>query len=349
MNRKDQHVNLALEYHKEKKESDFDDIQFVHDAFPEISVDEIDISTQIAGMKLDHPFYINGMTGGSEATKEYNQKLAILSRETNTFMGLGSLSAALKDPDLEDTYTIARKENPKGKIFANLGSEKTLEDAKKAVQIIDGDGIQIHINAVQEIVMPEGDRDFKGWLRNIKDIVEGLGLPVIVKEVGFGMSRKAIGQLADIGVKTIDISGKGGTNFAKIENSRRKRDSYDFLENYGNSTPASLMESQEYLDRVEVVASGGIRNSMDIVKALSLGASGVAMAGKVITLVNDLDMDHAIEVVESWKYQIKSIMALLGVKNIEELRKKDLVISGKLRDWCQTRNIDYKHFANRNK
>lgn len=349
MNRKDEHLNLALEYHKEKQVSDFDNIDFVHDVFPEVNVEDVDISTTIAGNKLEHPFYINGMTGGSELTKKYNQKLAQLAARTHTFMGVGSLSAALKDPSVSDSFTIVRDENPNGLIFANLGADKTLEDAKKAVALIKADGIQIHVNAGQEIVMPEGEREFEGWLNNIKEIIEGIEVPVIVKEVGFGMSRKAIKQLIEIGAKTVDISGKGGTNFARIENSRRKKDSYQFLENYGNSTVVSMLEAQEFLGQTQIVASAGIRNSMDIVKALALGADGVAMAGRFISLVNDMEIDEAVEVVESWKYQIKSIMALLGARNIKELREKDLILRHDVKDWCDLRDIDYKKFANRSK
>lgn len=347
MNRKDEHVKYALEFHKEAQRSDFDNIDFVHDVFPEVDVDEVDISTNVAGFELEHPFYINGMTGGSELTKEYNKKLAILARETNTFMAVGSLSAALKDPSVIDSYTIARDENPNGILFANLGADKTLEDAKKAIEIIGADGIQIHVNAGQEIVMPEGERKYKGWLNNIKSIIEGVDVPVTIKEVGFGMSRKALKELYEVGAKTVDISGKGGTNFAKIENSRRTEDSYDFLLSHGNSTVVSLLESQEFQDKLQIVASSGIRNSMDIVKSLALGADAVAMAGRFISLVNDYEMDEAIKIVNNWKYQIKSIMTLLGAKNIQELRQKDIIIRNEVKDWCEIRGIDYKAFGNR--
>lgn len=349
MNRKDEHVKYALEFHKEKQRSDFDNIDFVHDVFPEINVEDVDISTSIAGFKLEHPFYINGMTGGSELTKKYNRKLAILARETNTFMAVGSLSAALKDPSVIDSYTVARDENPNGILFANLGADKTVEDARKAIEIINADGIQIHVNAGQEIVMPEGERQYEGWLSNIKSIIEGVDVPVTIKEVGFGMSRKALSQLHSIGAKTVDISGKGGTNFARIENSRREEDSYSFLESYGNSTVVSLLESQEYLDKMQIIASSGIRNSMDIVKCLALGANAVAMAGRFISLVNDYEIEDAIKIVNNWKYQIKSIMTLLGAKNIQELRSKDIILRNEVKDWCEIRGIDYKGFGNRSK
>lgn len=349
MNRKDEHLNLALDFHKEKRLSDFDNIDFVHNVFPEINMNDVDITTNIVGYDLNHPFHINGMTGGSELTKKYNQMLAILARETKTFMGVGSLSIALKDESTHDSFKIARRQNPNGIIFANLGADKTLEDAKKACEIIDADGIQIHINVCQEIVMPEGERSFSGWLDNISKIVDGLGLPVMVKEVGFGMSKSAIKSLKEIGVTTIDVSGKGGTNFAKIENSRRTNDKYNFLENYGNSTVVSLLEAQEYVNNTNIIASGGIRNSMDIVKSLALGAKSVAMAGRFLSLVNDLGMEEAISEVNNWKYQIKSIMTLLGSKNISELQNTDIILRNEVREWAELRNIDVKKLANRKK
>lgn len=347
MNRKDEHLNLALKFHKDFRTSDFDNLDFVHDVFPEVNVDEIDLSTNVAGFDLEHPFYINGMTGGSELTKKYNRMLAILARETHTLMGVGSISAALKDFKVADSFTIVREENPSGIIFANLGADKNYKQAREAIKLIDADGIQIHVNVGQEIVMPEGEREFKGWIQNIAQIIEKVDVPVIIKEVGFGMSRYAIEKLVEIGAKTIDISGKGGTNFAKIENTRRKNDSYSFLENFGNSTVVSLLEAQEYLDKVQIIASSGIRNSMDIVKSLSLGANAVAMAGRFITLVNDYEMNEAVEIVNTWKYQIKSIMALLGAKNIEDLTKKDIIIRNEVKDWCDIRGIDYRKFGNR--
>jgi len=348
INRKDEHLNLALEFQKLERKSDFDSIDFIHDVFPNIDMKDVDISTRIAGFDLEHPFHMNGMTGGSDLTKSYNEKFAILARETNTFMAVGSLSVALKDKSTHETFKIARKQNPNGVIFANLGADKNLEDAKKACEIIGANGIQIHVNAAQEIIMPEGEREFSKWLDNISDIIENLGLPVIIKEVGFGMSRNAIKQLYEIGAKTVDISGKGGTSFAMIENSRRQeKDKLDFLNDYGNSTVISLLESQEYLDKIEILSSSGIRNSYDIVKSLALGAKSVAMAGRFLRLVHDLPIEEAIERVNMWKDQIKSIMTLPGAKNLEELSNTDLVIKNDVKDWCEARNIDYKKFANR--
>lgn len=346
--KKDDHVNLALKFHGLDKKSDFDNLQFVHQVFSDVSVDDVDIGASFAGYNFDQPFFINGMTGGTGKTKGYNEKLSILARETGLFIASGSISVGLKDPSVLDSFKVIRKLNPEGIVFANLGAEKTLEDAKRAVDILDADGLQIHVNICQELVMPEGDRGFSKWLKNIEDIVKNLGLPVVVKEVGFGMSRSAIKSLLDIGVKTIDIGGKGGTNFARIENFRRiEDDKYNFLENFGNSTVVSLLEAKEFIDDHEILASGGIRNSLDIVKALAFGAKSVGMAARFLNLVENKPLDKAIEEVNNWKYHIKSIMSLLGCKNIKELKNTDLILQNDVKQWAQARRIDWTEYANR--
>lgn len=347
MNKKDDHLNLALEFFKEEKISDFDNVDFIHKVLPETNVNDVDISTSFASYIFNQPFHINGMTGGTDKTKEFNRKIAILARETGIFMAAGSLSVALKDESVIDSFKVIREENKNGIVFANLGADKSLEEAKRACDILDADGIQIHINVCQEIVMPEGERHFSGWLDNISEIVAKLGLPVLVKEVGFGMDRSAVDKLQKLGVKTIDISGKGGTNFARIENFRRNKFKYNFLENFGNSTVVSLLEAKQSKNLAEILASGGVRNSMDIVKSLSLGAKSVGMAAGILNLVNEESMEDAIDIVNHWKYEIKAIMALLGAKNINDLKKTDLIFRNDVKDWCEVRDIDYKSFANR--
>lgn len=348
MRRKDEHLKFAAEFQRFEKNPGFDDMRFVHQVFPEVNMTDVDLTTEIAGYKLSHPFHINGMTGGSDLTKEYNEKIATLARETNTFMAVGSLSIALKDPSTHESFKVARKINPNGIIFANLGADKTLEDAKKACEIIGADGIQIHVNAGQEIIMPEGERNFEGWIENISTIIHGLGLPVLVKEVGFGMSKKAIKALKDIGAKTVDVSGFGGTSFAMIENYRRDEDDrFDFLLDFGNTTIESLLDAQDFIDDMEILASGGIRNSMDIVKALALGAKSVGMAGRILQLVHENELEDAIREVNRWENQIKSIMTLLGKRSIDKLKSTDIILENKARNWAELRGIEIKKLVNR--
>lgn len=137
-------------------------------------------------------------------------------------MATGSVSAALKDPSVADSYTVVRKVNPNGLILGNMGAGRTSEDAKKIVNLLQADGMQIHLNVPQELVMPEGDHDFHEWQKNIEETIQQLSVPVIVKEVGFGMSKETIQQLQLLGAQAADVSGRGGTSFSQIENARRK-------------------------------------------------------------------------------------------------------------------------------
>ena len=188
--------------------------------------------------------------------------------------------------------------------------------------------------------MPEGDRDFSNWLSNIEKIVKAVEVPVIVKEVGFGMSRKTIKELKDIGVKTIDISGSGGTNFAKIENYRRSKYKYDYLENFGQSTVISLLEAQEFIKNTDIIASGGIRHPLDIVKALALGAKAVGVAGVFLNMVLNDGVEKTIENINNWKIEIASIMTILGKSKVSELVNTDMVLFNEVREWCLVKRID---------
>jgi len=217
------------------------------------------------------------MTGGSPKTAIINHDLATVARETNLAMASGSISAGIKHPETQESFRIIRKTNPNGLIFANLGAEHSLENAKIAVDLLEANALQLHVNAPQELVMPEGERNFNGWLQNIEKIVANLEVPVIVKEVGFGMSQETIQQLIDVGVKTIDISGRGGTNFAQIENARRDQNDLNFTSDWGQSTAVSLLESYSLQNQVEILASGGIKTPMDMIKALSLGAKATGL------------------------------------------------------------------------
>lgn len=338
--RKDEHVKLAEMFFEEPRVSDFDNVRFVHHSFPEMAVDDVDISTSFAGFTVGQPFFINAMTGGSEKTKIINEKLAVVARETCLPIASGSLSVAIKNPSLVDSFEIIRKVNPKGLVFANLGAGHNVENAKKAIDILEADALQIHCNVVQEIIMPEGDRDFSNWLSNIEKIVKAVEVPVIVKEVGFGMSRKTIKELKDIGVKTIDISGSGGTNFAKIENYRRSKYKYDYLENFGQSTVISLLEAQEFIKNTDIIASGGIRHPLDIVKALALGAKAVGVAGVFLNMVLNDGVEKTIENINNWKIEIASIMTILGKSKVSELVNTDMVLFNEVREWCLARRID---------
>ncbi len=299
MNRKDEHVSLAKAFHKDRP-SDFDHVHLIHRSFPQVAVDDISITSEMASLPLKTPFFINAMTGGSEKTKQINEQLATLARETSLAMATGSVSIALKDPSVQDSFTIVRKTNPTGMILANVGAGSSLEQAQRAIDLLEANALQIHVNAPQELVMPEGDRDFRYWLEDIAKIASTLYIPVIVKEVGFGMTRETIQQLIDCGITSIDVSGQGGTSFTQIENARRKKREFGYLDSYGLSTVQSLLEANEVPYPYEFIASGGIRQAYDIFKALALGANAVGISGTILTHLLTKGLDETILLVQQW-------------------------------------------------
>ena len=344
--RKDDHIRLALQQSEENPASDFDRIRFVHRSLP-VNKESINLHTTIAGLKLEFPFYINAMTGGSETAKKINAQLAQVAKATGLAMATGSLSAALKDPQLEESYRVVRTTFEDGYIFANIGADRTLADARRAIDILNANVLQIHLNAPQEIVMPEGDREFHVWQANIADIVKNIGIEVIVKEVGFGMSRQTVNQLIHLGVKTVDVSGRGGTNFIRIENARRPI-ALDYLDEWGLSTVESLMDCYSLSDKVDIIASGGFRHPLDMAKAFALGAKAIGLSGTILSLLHSGGVKYAISVIESWKEELRMIMLMLGVSNIEEFGSCDLIMDRTLVNWCDQRRIPIQMFTLRN-
>lgn len=344
MNRKDEHVSLARAFHQKPKENDFDALRLVHHSLVSIRPEDIDLSTEILGLKLATPFYINAMTGGSEKTKKINHDLAIIARETHLMMATGSVSAALKDPSVAASYTIVREVNPNGLILGNMGAGRTSEDAKKIVELLQADALQIHLNVPQELVMPEGDHDFHEWSRNIQETIETLLVPVIVKEVGFGMSRETLQQLQSLGVQAVDVSGRGGTSFTQIENARRKKRELAYLNDWGQSTVISLLEAQGFND-LTVLASGGIRDAYDIFKALCLGAKAVGVSGTILDHLLSEGIDATIELIENWKLQLRRLYLLTDTARTADLIQNPIILSGAPKEWCQARGIDYQKLA----
>jgi isopentenyl-diphosphate delta-isomerase len=322
MNRKDDHIQYA--YAQPTKTNDFDLIKFVHHAFPEINEGDIDLSVSMFQKRFPLPFYINAMTGGSEQAKTLNERFAMLAKHFKIPLATGSVSAAIKNPSLADTFTVIRKVNPDGFVIANVGAGQTVENAKKAIQLLNANALQIHVNAIQEVVMPEGDRDFSGWLSSIQKIKEHISVPLIVKEVGFGMSKKTIGQLLKIGVELIDVAGQGGTNFAVIENQRRTK-AFSSFDDWGISTVQSLINAKNY-PQAQIVASGGIRTPLDVVKSLALGAKIVGLSGYFLHLVKDHTHEEAVEKLNQFIEEMKMIMLVLGKKNILALKEAELMI-----------------------
>lgn len=345
--RKDDHIKLACEQYKSHAESGFEHVRFIPNALPQLALSDVDTSVSVFDetTKWDTPLYINAMTGGSKKGENINESLARVAAKTGLAMASGSLSAALKNPRLAGTFSVIRRFNPHGFVMANVSAGVSAEQAIKAVEILQANALQIHLNAAQELVMSEGDRDFSAWLNNIEAIareLDSMKVPVVVKETGCGMSARDVLRLKNVGVRAVDVGGRGGTNFVAIENARRGRKSdYEFLDSWGLTTVESLLDIAQCDEilcepcdcadscdsaRMQVFASGGVRTPLDVVRSLRLGASAAGVAGEFLhTLINEGE-DALVEQIESWKAQIRVIMALLGCKNIEDLRKNSRIL-----------------------
>lgn len=343
--RKIQHLNSALSLNRDF-DNGLDDVQFVHHSIPDLSIDDVTINTKIGELNLSSPIFINAMTGGGgEQTAQINRRLASVAKECQIAMAVGSQMAALKDLDEEKSYRVVREENPNGIMIANLGSEASVDQAKKAIEMIQAQAIQIHLNVIQELTMPEGDRNFRGALTRIERMAKELNVPIIVKEVGFGISRETARQLADIGVSVIDVGGSGGTNFAEIENDRRDQ-KLSFFNDWGITTAASIVEATQ-VSSVSIISSGGLRDSMDIAKSIALGASATGYAGKFLKILVSEGEEALIKEIEHLKHHLKFIMTALGAKKIEDLQNTPVVISGDTYHWLNQRGIETKVYSNR--
>lgn len=310
------------------------DIFLEHNALPDLNFDDIDTSTIFLGKKIDYPVLINAMTGGSSMTREINRDLSILAKEYNIPMAVGSQTIALEDgDDARESFQIVREiVGSEGIVIGNLSGHASVDQAKAALDIIEGDAIQIHLNTAQELVMEEGDRDFKGILKNIENIVKSIDKPVIVKEVGFGISEEVAEKLYQIGVRHIDVSGYGGTNFIEIENLRNSAVDFTDLYSWGIPTAAALIGCRKVADDMHLISSGGMRNSMDIVKSIVLGADLVGISGELLAYVVHGGHLNAKEYMDSVIYKVKVLMMLVGKGNIQDLQKANYKITGRLKD-----------------
>jgi isopentenyl-diphosphate Delta-isomerase len=344
--RKWDHIRFALE-NRQQRLTPFDDIQFIHQSLPNSNVSDVRLDHRIGELYLSSPIFINAMTGGGgDKTFMINKQLAMVAKEAGLAMAVGSQMSALKDRDERYTYSIVRKENPSGIVIANLGSEATADEAKLAVEMIEANAMQIHLNVIQELTMPEGDRDFTGALRRIETIVKEVKVPVIVKEVGFGMSKETVESLSSIGVFAVDVGGFGGTNFAEIENKRRGK-SLSFFNQWGIPTAISIFEAAQSSGNVSVIGSGGFTSGHDIAKGLAIGANAVGFAGYFLKILIEEGIDSLHEEITTLHNELTMIMTALGARTIQDLQRAPLIISGNTYHWLTQRGIETKNYAQR--
>jgi isopentenyl-diphosphate delta-isomerase len=255
------------------------------------------------------------------------------------------MSAYFADASAAGTFSVMRRENPDGFIMANINATASVENARRAIGLLRADALQIHLNAIQETVMPEGDRSFASWGPNIEKIVAGVDVPVIVKEVGFGLSRDTVLTLQKMGVQVADVAGRGGTNFARIENERRDRADYSYLGGWGQSTAACLLDAQGA--GIPLLASGGVRDPLDVARGLALGAAAAGASGGFLRTLLDGGVAALVARISAWLDQLAALMTALGARTPAQLAGCDLLIHGSLRSFCADRGIDTRWLATR--
>lgn len=344
--RKLDHLKLALELSDGAFPSGFSDIFPVHMSAPELNYYDVDTSCLYMGKKLAAPLMINAITGGHPETVWINRELAAAAGKAGIAMAVGSQKAALNDYSVRETFSVAREVNSDGLLLANLSAACNPEEAVSAVEMIDADGLQLHLNVPQEITMPEGDRNFKGILENISSIIEAVAVPVIIKEVGFGMSRETVLALHAAGVRNIDVGGRGGTDFVAIELSRTNKNSFG-LEGWGIPTAISLLEGLSLGLDIDFVASGGLRSSMDMARALMVGASITAMARPFLKALVEGAPGELEQTIQDLIRGLRKIMLMTGSSNIRELSQKPVVITGLTAEWLERRGVGINSYARR--
>ena len=309
--RKKDHIRLALA--DKTTLTSLDAYAIDYNSVPRFGLDNLDTSTTICNKKWQFPFFINAITAGGEECNKINQDFMEVSKACGIEFFPGSYSPALKDKNDEAAY-------PKG-YSMNLGLDKDPNLILDAIENTKAQYIQLHTNPLQEIVMPEGDHNFESWLSTLTEVSKKSPIPVILKETGFGMNEETIKLAINLNLAAVDVSGMGGTNFARIENGRRE-DKSTYLENIGYTTAESLEFAAPYRDKIDIIASGGIRNPLDVVKCLALGAKAVGVSKTFLEILVNDGKEALIDEIEKWKKELKFLMILMNAKNIDELYGK---------------------------
>lgn len=309
------------------------DVYIEHNSFPEMAFDEVTTQVEFFGEKIPFPLIISAISGGTEQSCEINEMLYNIAEELHIPMEIGNQDILLEDENKLELFLGEKHcENRTTSVISNLHASSSLDDVKKAMDLVSADGIALHINPAQEIVGFDGKRDFSNILENVKEIASVYGDRLIVKEIGSGMSEKTVRSLMDCGVKIIDVSGAGGSNLIEIEDLRNLDEDYSDLYSWGIPTAKSIINARSVSEDLTIIASGGIKSAMDIVKAIVLGADYVAIGGELLKYLLHGGHEYAKEYIEELMHKTKVIMFLLGVNNIASLKKVPYKLSGKLKD-----------------
>ena len=317
----------------------FEEVELVHEALPELAVDEVDVGTTLLGKRLRAPLLITGMTGGTEEASAINRALAEVAEEHGIAFGLGSQRAMHRTPGLAHTFAV-RAHAPTTLVLANVGVVQAIAlstaEVEALVRAVGADALCVHLNPAQELIQPGGDRDFRGGLATIARLVRELPVSVVVKETGCGVSRRTAERLLAAGVRTLDVSGAGGTSWVKVETLRAgeaERECGELFADWGIPTAAALLGLRG-LD-LEPIASGGIRSGLDVAKAVALGARAAGVALPVLRAYRERGKAGAGQFIERLTSGLRTAMVLTGSRDMAALGRAPVVLGGRLRDWIR--------------
>jgi isopentenyl-diphosphate delta-isomerase len=357
--RKADHIEVCLKENAQSRNATtgFEDVHLIHRALPEIEREKIDISTTVFDYKFSAPLFVGAMTGGTEKATKINAAIAEAVEELHLGMGVGSQRIAIDNPKVERSFSIVREKAPTAFILANIGGPQLVgkygvKEVKKAVEMVKANALAIHLNALQEAVQPEGDTNYSNLLQKICKVAQELDVPVVVKETGAGIAAEDAAMLEAAGVAGIDVAGAGGTSWAAVEYYRAKARQNGSSQRLGETfwdwgipTAVSLVETVQSV-KVPVIASGGIRNGVDVTKALALGASLASVAYPFLkpatTGSEDVKkaLSHLVE-------EVRNAMFLVGASSVQKLQNVPVVLTGKTAEWLRVRGFQPEAYARR--
>lgn len=332
--RKADHLRICLDDSVQCKviTSGLEHYRFKHACLPELDYDEIDLQTQFLGHTLNSPLLISSMTGGTDLAKVINTRLAKVAQHYKIPMGVGSQRIALEQPNLSTTFAV-RSFAPDIFLMANLGAVQLnyscgVDECRRIIEALEANALILHLNPLQECVQSRGDRNFKGLLPKIEELCRYLSIPVIVKEVGNGISGSMAQRLIEAGVAAIDVAGAGGTSWAKVEgeratDARQSRLGQTFAE-WGLSTAECILEVREVDAKIPLIASGGLRTGLDVATAIALGADLAGMAYPFLTAAHESE-DALYALVEILLAELKTVLLCTGNATLTDLKQAPLM------------------------
>jgi isopentenyl-diphosphate Delta-isomerase len=346
--RKAEHVRVVTEHDVESRTSaGWEDVHLLHEALPRTDLDRVDLSVEFLGRRLRAPLVIASMTGGHAAAHEVNARLAAAAQRHGLAMGLGSQRAALHSPNLAATYRVARETAPDAFLIANIGAAQLVPQGRtpavssaelcELVAMVSADALAIHLNFLEEMIQPEGDRYAAGLRTTLPRVVGGLTVPAIAKETGCGISRSTAQELAEVGFDALDVGGLGGTSFAAVEalraeeqGDRRGAALGRLYREWGIPTAVAVVGAAPV--GLPVIATGGVRTGVDAAKALAIGARAVGVARPLLSAA--LAGADALEAwISQFLEELRVAVLLTGGGGVADLRLVPRVFTGNVRDW----------------